>query len=283
MYTRRNFIKNAAIGAAGIYAMNSLLACNTNNRQLNNIGYITGILGRNLGEKDWQTMFRQTAEMGYTEIETGNYLGESPQSFLAFLREIGLTPIAGGCGFTDDTEKMHEAYDRLNSINVQYAVSYWPWFGGTPFTPEMSKRSADVLNQMGEMAKSHGLILCWHNHDGEFAGMGESTSFDYLMTHTDPDLVKCQLDIYWTQKGGADPVEVLQRYSGRYPMLHVKDMAPGEEMDFACPGSGIIDWPSVFAEAHEQGIRHYFVERDNEPDGIACLRGSAEYLKNLRF
>jgi len=91
------------------------------------------------------------------------------------------------------------------------------------------------------------------------------------------------MDIYWVAKGGGDPLKVLQQYAGRIPVLHVKDMAPGPEKDFICPGRGIIDFPAIFREADKQGIEHYFVERDNEPDGMECLRTSGEYLKKLRF
>lgn len=113
--------------------------------------------------------------------------------------------------------------------------------------------------------------------------MEEGLPFDYLMNHTDKNLVKCEMDIYWVQKGGADPVQTLRKYKDRYRIMHVKDMAPGTEKDFACPGTGIIDFPSVFSEAADQGIDHYFVERDNVVNGMDCLKTSAGYLKNIRF
>jgi sugar phosphate isomerase/epimerase len=113
--------------------------------------------------------------------------------------------------------------------------------------------------------------------------MEKGLPFDYLMEHTDKNLVTCEMDIYWVAKGGGDPQSVLKKYAGRIPVLHVKDMAPGPEKDFACPGSGIIDFPAIFREADTQGIEHYFVERDNVPDGLECLRTSGEYLRNLRF
>jgi sugar phosphate isomerase/epimerase len=138
-----------------------------------------------------------------------------------------------------------------------------------------------MLNKIGEVCKKHGLTLCWHNHNKEFIAMEEGLPFDYLMNNTDKNLVKCELDIYWVKKGAADPVQILRKYKDRYRILHVKDMAPGPEMDFACPGSGIIDFPSVFSEALGQGIEHYFVERDNVVDGLACLKTSAMYLKNI--
>jgi sugar phosphate isomerase/epimerase len=103
------------------------------------------------------------------------------------------------------------------------------------------------------------------------------------MKNTDPKTVKTELDLYWVLKGGGDPVECLKKYPGRYKILHVKDMDNTPEKSFACPGSGIIDFRPIFREAWGQGVRHYIVERDNELNGIECLRGSAEYLKNLKF
>jgi sugar phosphate isomerase/epimerase len=84
-------------------------------------------------------------------------------------------------------------------------------------------------------------------------------------------------------QGGTDPVKTLQKYRGRYPLIHLKDMAPGDEQTFACPGSGIIDFLEVLSEAVDQDIKHYFVEQDNVVDGLACLESAAVYLKSLRF
>jgi len=76
---------------------------------------------------------------------------------------------------------------------------------------------------------------------------------------------------------------MLRKYSGRYTILHVKNMTAGPEQNFACPGSGIIDFKPLFAEAHCQGIRHFMVEQDNVFDGLACLQTSGHYLRRLRF
>ncbi len=117
----------------------------------------------------------------------------------------------------------------------------------------------------------------------EFIAMESGLPFDYIMNNTDASVVKCELDIYWVRKGGADPVEMLKKYRGRYLILHIKDMALGEAMDFECPGNGIIDFTAVFREAYSRGIDHFMVERDNVPDGTACLKSAAEYLNNLEF
>ena len=285
MLNRRKFLQTITAGTAAVILPGTLGACNaTQTRSLENIGFISGIIGRELREGDWKEVLSRTAEMGYTEIETGNYLGESARSFLNFCQEIGLTPIAGGGSFSRDMDEVNRALDRLKSLELQYAVMYWPWFTGAPLSLDNCKESAEVLNMIGEVCHERGLILCWHNHDLEFHATPEGViPFDYLMENTDSELVKCQLDIYWTKKGGADPIETLQKYSGRYPLLHIKDMAPGDEEDFACPGNGIIDFQKVLAEALDQDIQHFFVEKDNAQDGMGCLESAAIYLQSLSF
>lgn len=280
---RKQFIRIAAAGTfLGMTGLPAFASTEKRKGRLRNFGYISGIIGKEL-RGDWKSVLKETADFGYTEIETGNYLGESAASFLSYLKSIGITPVIGGIKFTKDKEELNNGIDKLLELKLRYAVTYWPWLVSAPFSHDDCKRSVEILQVMGEVCKERGIGFCWHNHDNEFFDMGAGTPFDFIMENTDPALVKCELDLYWVKKGGADPLEVLKKYSGRFPVLHVKDMAPGSNMDFECPGSGIIDFPSIFAEAERQGIRHYFVERDNVPDGMACLRSAGEYLSKLRW
>jgi sugar phosphate isomerase/epimerase len=283
MFTRRKFVQSLAAGAAIAIVKNPLLSVGTDaTRKLQNIGYIEGIIGKEL-EGDWKMVLRETVKFGYSEIEIGRFLGESARSFLKYCNEIGIRPIAGGTVFSKNEDELKKSFDDLNVLGLKYAVVYWPWLTGGPFKLEDCKNTVEILNRTGELCSKHGLILCWHNHNKEFIPMEDGLPFDYLMKNTDKDLVKCELDIYWVRKGGADPVRILKTYKDRYCILHVKDMAPGPEQDFTCPGSGIIDFPSVFSEAADQGISHFFVERDNVVNGLECLKTSAQYLKKVRF
>ena len=283
MLTRRKFVQTLTAGIGTAIAVNPFIASGfEGNRKLKDIGYISGIIGKEL-KGDWKAVLRETVKYGYTEIELGRYMGESATTFLKDCKEIGIRPVAGGVTFSKNMDEVNKSLDSLNEMDLKYAVVYWPWLVSGPFKLEDCKISAEMLNRIGEVCKKKDLVLCWHNHNKEFTAMEKGLPFDYLMNNTDKSLVKCELDIYWVQKGGADPVNVLKKYKGRYPILHVKDMAPGPEQDFTCPGSGIIDFPSVFSESADQGIMHYYVERDNVVDGLECLRTSADYLKNVRF
>jgi len=282
MISRRKFIGNSALAALSMLVVKDEIFALNAGRKLKNIGFISGIVGKELKD-DWKAVLKQAVEFGFTEMETGEYLGDTAQSFNAYCKEIGLNVFAGGIGFTDKADELTKQLDKINKLGVKYAVTYWPWLTGGPFTLEDCKKSAEMLNKMGEICKKNNLTLCWHNHNKEFIKMEEGLPFDYLMNNTDSELVKVELDIYWAKKGGADPVKLLKDYKGRVKILHVKDMAPGDEQTFACPGSGIIDFPAVFKEALSQGIKHYIVEQDNVTDGLACLKSSGAYLKGLNI
>ena len=281
MITRRKFISGTAAAlilsplAGDIFAV-------VQGKNLKDFGFISGIIGKEM-KADWKEALKKAASLGYTEIETGNFSGESLEGFLAYLKETGLMLVAGGFEFKSSEEELKKSLELLKKLKARIAVVYWPWFTGGPFSLADCRQSAERLNILGKTCHENGLEFAWHNHDKEFIAMEEGLPFDFLMKNTDPSLVKCELDIYWAAKGGADPVELMKKYAGRYNILHIKDMAPGTTKDFECPGSGIIDFPAVFREADKQGIKHFMVERDNVPDGMACLKSAAEYLKKLSF
>lgn len=283
MNTRRYFIKTSAFATAGALMASPLLTMAAEGKnKLKNFGFISGIAGEAM-KADWKGTLKKAVEFGFTEIEGGSNHAGSPLEFLRYCKEIGIKPIAGGIDFKATDEDLKKACDNLSQMEMKYAVVYWPWYTGGPFMLEDCKKSAEMLNKLGAKVKANGLQLLWHNHDKEFHEMEDSLPFDYLMKNTDKKLVQCEMDIYWVKKGGCDPLSVLKKYAGRIPVLHVKDMAPGPEQDFICPGRGIIDFTPIFAEARKQKIQHYFVERDNEPDGMGCLQSSGEFLKNIRF
>lgn len=281
MTTRRSFISKSALVSLSVMTL-PYLGMGAEKTQLRKFGFISGIIGKEL-KGEWKAILKKTVEYGFTEIEIGQYLGDSAFEFLSFCKEIGLRPIAGGIPFTKDDDELQKKLDAICDLNMNYAVTYWPWFTGGPFMLDDCEKSVETLNYLGEACKKRGLTFCWHNHNKEFIEMEEGLPFDYLMEHTDNKLVKCELDVFWVQKGGANPLEVLKKYEGRIEILHLKDMTNDAEQTYECVGSGKIDFPSILKEANKQNIKHFFVEFDNVTDGMACLRSSGKYLEDLRF
>lgn len=77
--------------------------------------------------------------------------------------------------------------------------------------------------------------------------------YDFMLENTDPDLFCMELDVYWATQGGYNPVDYLKKYSGRFPLLHIKDE---EEIG----QSGTMDFEPIFEAAYAQGMKGYYVE-----------------------
>ena len=285
MIDRRKFLQSTAAGTVGLMFLNPInLLAENSTRSIKNLGYITGLIGKEL-DGDWKQVLKQTAEMGYTENEKRSLKGKSDKKFLKYCESIGLKPIAGGFGFTEDMDKLQKSLDKLVDLKLKYAINYWPWNVDKPFMLDACKFTSDWCNKVGEKVRERGMQFCFHNHDNEFIDMEEGKPFDYIMNNTDENLVHCELDVHWVHRGGSDPVKVMQQYAGRIPILHLKDMDfnADAENSFRCPGEGNVDFKAILAEADKQGIKHFFVERDKHPDGMECLRISADYLLNLKY
>ncbi|MCC2684252.1 MAG: sugar phosphate isomerase/epimerase, partial [Paenibacillaceae bacterium] len=104
--------------------------------------------------------------------------------------------------------------------------------------------------------------MLYYNHNWEFERFDGKYVIELLMEETDPEWVKFEPDVYWIKRGGEDPAEFLRKLAGRCPLVHIKDMEPGEEQFFAEIGEGIIDFHQVADRAKEAGAEWLVVEQD---------------------
>jgi sugar phosphate isomerase/epimerase len=126
-----------------------------------------------------------------------------------------------------------------------------------------------------------GVTVGFHNHDGDHATLGSTNGFDILLDETDPKLFAIQMDLFWTVKGGKDPLAYFAKYPGRFASVHVKDMAAGGAM--VDVGAGQMPFGRYFARSRQAGIKHYFVEHDTPGDPMASIAASYRHLRDLTF
>jgi len=285
--SRRDFIKKSALGAAGLTAaINTLPGCNKTvapSRALEVIGLQTSTISKPLRE-DYKATLQKVAEMGYNALELGGYMGPSMQEFKAFLAELGLDPLSGGASMIGLRDELDKNIEESLQMGKKYLICFWPWTDSAENkTIDDWKRLAGSLNKIGEKVKQAGLVFAYHNHDIEFKLTEGQIPYDVILENTDPALVNMEIDLYWIKKGGQEPVPYFEKYPGRFPVWHIKDMDDSPEQDFACVGRGIIDFPAIFAKADIAGMKHVFVEHDRPADPLECARVSCEYLKQLRY
>jgi sugar phosphate isomerase/epimerase len=123
--------------------------------------------------------------------------------------------------------------------------------------------------------KQAGIQFGYHNHNFEFDPIdGLVPYYDIFMAELDPDLVTMEIDLFWATKAGQDPVEMFNRYPGRFQLFHLKDMytreAPFYDVlkdDISPVGEGVIDFKRILAAGDTAGMKHFFVEDDNQGNG----------------
>jgi sugar phosphate isomerase/epimerase len=281
---RRLFVNRLALAAAGgltLYNSNAF-ALAADKRRLSRIGVQLYTVRREL-EKDFEGTLAKVAALGYGEVEFAGYFGRKPVEVKSILKRLGLDAPAAHVQLSELRGDLRPLVDAAHTVGHKYLLVAW-----LPHeerrTLDNYRRLADLFQEAGARMQREGVRFAYHNHDFEFAPLEGKIPYDLLLERTDPNVVRLEMDLYWTVKGGASPVEYFKRHPGRFHLLHVKDMDSTPRRFFADVGRGVIDFGSIFARSREAGVRHYFVEND-EPAGspFDSLRVSYEYLRQLEF
>jgi sugar phosphate isomerase/epimerase len=233
-----------------------------------------------------EEVFRRLRDMGYRNVEPFTLSGLTAEQYRALLDEYGLKASARhvDVGTPQNPADIEQILADNKTLGIKFFGS-----GGTPnYATEAEWIAyAEYLNELGEQARKAGQTLMVHNHNWEFQRVfGDRTAFDILMEHTDPRNVVFQLDLYWATFGGADPVELLERYGNRIQLFHVKDMRASDRR-IEIVGRGIIDFPEIFA-ASKGPVRYYVVEHDprfGDPtfDPFVAAQEGFDYLDCVTF
>jgi sugar phosphate isomerase/epimerase len=125
------------------------------------------------------------------------------------------------------------------------------------------------LERAGASFRDAGLIFGWHNHDFEFQQVDDGKIPQALIFEAAPTL-SWEADIAWIVRGGADPLDWIERYGERITAVHVKDIAPGggnrDEDGWADVGHGKIDWPTIMTKLRFTPAKYFIMEHDNPSD-----------------
>jgi sugar phosphate isomerase/epimerase len=247
-------------------------------------------------EKDVAATLARIAEIGFKEVEFAGYFNRTPKDIRAMLDQNGLTAPAAHIPYASLGAEWGKVLDESAAIGHEYLV--------IPFLddkvraePDAYRRVADALNRGAEQTNKAGLKFAYHNHQFEFAAAPDGRSgWETLIAECSPSVL-FELDLFWASVAGQDPLALFEAHPGRFPLVHVKDMAarpalqPSEAMvpfdrafeQLADVGEGSIDWAAIFARSERGGIRHYFVEHDQPKAPFDSIQASYRYLNDLRF
>ena len=228
-------------------------------------------------------------KLGFTEIEGGGGRMH-PSEFKKLCDERGISIPSTGAAYEDLVNKADSVVWRAKMLGAKYVMCAWIPHQNNTLTFENAKKAVEDFNKAGKILKENGLTFCYHAHGYEFQPYEDGTLLDYMFKNTNPEYVSFQMDIFWIQFGGGDPVALLKKYGSRWKMMHIKDMRKGTKKDLTgltsvdndvALGTGELDLPAIFREAKKVGIKHYFIE-DESSSYASQVPQSIAYLKSLK-
>ncbi|NIG56363.1 sugar phosphate isomerase/epimerase [Chitinophaga sp. Cy-1792] len=290
---RRFFLKSGGLAAAGSLFLPRWV-------QAKSFNYPLGLQLYSLNAQmktDPAGTLRQVAAFGYQDLETygfnhgGNkfYWNMDPKTFKAMLQDNNLTTSSGHYDIdkfllngvsTDERRKyVDQCIAGAHVLGQEYIV--WPWLDPQLRNPEKFHLLATTLNEIGEQVSKAGLQLLYHNHNFEFEQMNGQLGYDIILAETDPQLVKLELDLYWSIRSGQQPEKLFRKQPGRFAVWHIKDMDRENPDLHTYVGNGTIDFTTITPLAGVSGLKRIFVEQGNNyvPDALTCISRSAGFMK----
>lgn len=303
MTTRRFFLQKSALTIGGLALSQDLVANLSSAARPVGLQLFTFF---NEIDNNVPGTIQKIASVGFTEIESafskkGRFYGMKPKEFAALLKDNGLSwkahhvsgapfklpagakPPTGSDGkpivippMKNLKENAQEMVDAVAEGGAPYLVC-----ANIPITTMNDiKSSVEILNKAGELAKKAGLTFAYHNHDAEFRPVEGQLPYDIFLKQVDASLMKMELDLAWTIKGGKDPVQLFNENPGRFPLWHVKDLS-ADYQKVEPLGNGVIDFKTIFANASKSGMKHFFVEHDMPANPLDSIKTSFAYLTKL--
>ncbi|WP_423999920.1 sugar phosphate isomerase/epimerase family protein [Maribacter sp. IgM3_T14_3] len=244
--------------------------------------------------KDPIGSIKNARELGYNDGEIYGYDGDNDtyygiksKEFKKQIDDLDFTISSGhydfSSHFNDSNDKLLRYVDQCiegsKTLNSTYIT--WPWLAPEYRTIENFKILKDKLNVIGEQVTNAGLRFAYHNHDFEFTDHNGEQGYDIILSGTDANLVKLQMDMYWVEhSANKSPAELIAENPGRYVMWHIKDMDKVTR-DYSEMGNGSIDYKSMLSSINKDDLQYYYIEQGGNfaENSMQSITDSAIYFK----
>ena len=282
MQNRREFLKISAAGSVGALLFGAA-GCGSGaapDRKSFGVGLQLYSI-RDAMTADLPGTLKKVADMGYINLEAasyadGKFYGLKPSEFKKMVEGLGMVVLSShsqveSANITLDKAKIMA--DAHAELGVKYCIK--PWIEPAGRNIESYKKTIADCNEVAKITKAVGIQFGYHNHNFEFLNTnGVVPYYDIFLKEMDADLITMELDLFWATKAGQDPIEMFNKYPGRFQLLHFKDSltnkGPFYEVikdDICSVGAGVIDFKKIWAAKEKAGAKFYIVEDDNQGNG----------------
>ncbi|UPM44311.1 sugar phosphate isomerase/epimerase family protein [Halocatena salina] len=197
---------------------------------------------------------------GYDAVEFAGLGEASADEIVDTLERTGLVGGSAHVGLEALETELETTVETYTQIGVDNLVV--PYIDPSRIdTIEKTETLAERMNAVDEQLGSD-VQLSYHNHDGEFQRLADDRTPLAVLDESLNDGIGFEIDVGWVHTAGFDPVEVIETYSDRTHLVHMKDMVDGE---FAEIGEGAVDMRAVSAVARTKANVEYLIYEHDEP------------------
>jgi sugar phosphate isomerase/epimerase len=285
MTTRRDYLRLSALAAAAGCTLRLPAMPIVPHPELLYGVQIAGL--RHEAAQNLAGLLQALRKIGLSEVELQSVLYNHPAATLRqMIVDAGLHACAGHFSLSNIETNLDYARD----LGLDYMVAMLP--RPSPESLDQYRTVAGQLNEVAGRVRRHGMTFALLFHNRELMPQEKSSGFAELMKHTDPTLVRLEVDIYWIVQAGLDPEAFLREHKDRVKLLHLKDRLVGFPTTYTTDadsdhstelGKGTIPWPALLRQARQQGIRYAFLDYDKSAIPILdSLEQSVTYLNTLK-
>lgn len=212
-------------------------------------------------EKDFEGTIAKVAALGYQGVEFAGFYGRTASQINELLKKHNLEVVGSHTQYTELLQDAQSLIDYNKEIGNRYII--------VPFLSEEHRSNwPEVftnLRKLGELCNQNDVVLLYHNHEFEFTEkLGEHTVFDAMYTEVPASLLQVELDSCWVQYGGYDPIEYIQKYAGRLPIVHWKDFKRTDKGAQTVElGEGEVPVAAIADATEKAGAEWLVVEQDS--------------------
>jgi sugar phosphate isomerase/epimerase len=214
--------------------------------------------------QDVSESLKKIRGIGYKAVQASGIGPIDNREFKELADHEGLEICATHVGYDDLLNNIDAVIEKHRIWNCKYVG-----LGGLPVEYRSSREGyaafAKQASEIGKKLNDAELKFIYHNHDFEFVKFEGRTGMDILFEETDPHFVDFELDVYWVQAGGADPIEWIRKAAGRMKVIHFKDMTvtPERKQHFAEISEGNMNFRGILQACLDIGVEWAPVEQDN--------------------
>lgn len=230
---------------------------------------------------DIRATFDRVRSMGYEAVQVSGMGPIAPEELRDIAQEAELQIIATHIPYG-------RIVDEVEAVIAEHAL--WGCrhvaIGGLPQeyrNEEGFSRFAREASVAARPLIDAGLTFSYHNHSFELQRFAGRTALQILVEESDPETFSFEIDTYWIQHGGANPVRWLEALKDRMHVVHLKDMAmDGTKQLFAEVGEGNLEWDAILSACRQAEIEWYIVEQDTcQGDPFDSLKKSFDNLRAM--